>query len=346
MFLVLDALRRRRGQMLDAMGFGPEEAPYRILVEEAGMRLRAYGDAAGEPRRARVLIVPAPFKRGYIWDLRPDVSVVRRCQAAGLAVFMLEWRDPAPGDDLGLADFAYKFPLAAVRAIAQTAPGGPIVLTGHSLGGTFAAIFAALHPELVSDLWLIDAPLVFGPGAGDRLADLLRMIAPGWLAALAGEPVAGSFISALAVAALPDEFVLAPAEDFVASGWDPDRQRLHAQVLRWTQDEFPLPRSLFLDVANQLYREDRFAGGALLLAGETVGLGDLRTPVAAVLNPASAVVPAAATARGLRLAQSTSVSTFVYEPSPGCALNHVGPLVSPRAHASIWPDLIKRAGGV
>lgn len=343
MFLVLDALRRQRGYLLDAMGFGPEEAPFRIVAEQAGMRVRAYGEPGREPQAPAVLIIPAPFKRGYIWDLRPDVSVVRRCQAGGCAVFLLEWRDPAPGDDLGLADVVDRLPLDAVRAIARTVGEAPITLAGHSLGGAFAAIFAALHPELVRDLWLVDAPLVFAPGAGDRLADLLRTIDPRWLAV--EEPVAGSFISALATAALPDEFLVSPAVDFLASGWDPDRLRLHAQVLRWAHDEFPLPVRLFLELAEQLYRQDRFANGTLSIPPRTVGLGDLRTPVAAVLNPASAVVPAAATARGLRLANSAQVESFTYEPSPGCAIPHVGPLVSPEAHARIWPRLIARAVG-
>lgn len=343
MYLLLDALRRQRGRGLDALGFGPQQAPYRIVAEQAGMRLRAYG-AAGAPAAPSVLIIPAPFKRGYIWDLRPEVSVVRRCQERGLGVFMLEWTDPAPGDDLGLADYADRLPLAAVRAIRRSAGAGPIVLAGHSLGGTFAAIFACLHPAEVRDLWLIDAPLVFGPGSGDRLAALLRAIDPEWLAAAAGEPVAGSFITALAVAALPDEFVLAPAADFVACGWDADRQSLRMQVLRWTQDEFPLPTRLFLDVANQLYREDRFARGALALPAGRVGLSDVQGPVAAVLNPASAVVPAAASAHGLSLARSASVTTFVCEAHPGCAVTHVAPLVSPEAHARLWPKLVARVG--
>jgi polyhydroxyalkanoate synthase len=342
MMLMLDALRRSRGRMMDVMGYGPQQAPYRIVAEAPGMRLRAYGGATGKPRGPAVLIVPAPLKRSYIWDLRPDVSVVRRCQQGGLAVFLLEWRDPRPGDDLGLAEFAESLPLVAVRAIVSEVGQESLILAGHSLGGAFAAIFAALHPELVRDLWLIDAPLLFGPDMGDRIAAMLRAMDLGWLTAAAGDPVAGSFITALAVAALPDEFIWNPAADVLASGWDADRQALHAKVMRWTHDELPLPRRLFLEVAQQLYRENRFARGSLPIGARNVGLGDLRTPVAAVLNPASAVVPSAALSQGLRLTHASSIDTFVHEPDVGCALQHVGPLVSPGAHARIWPRLIER----
>jgi polyhydroxyalkanoate synthase len=345
MFQMLDALRRRRGALLDAVGFGPQESAYRIIAEQPGMRVRASQGPVGEAPQPgpALLILPAPFKRCYIWDLHPDVSVVRRCRDSGLQVFLLEWREPAPGEDFGLADYAEAFPLAALGAICAEGAGDSVTVTGHSLGGTFAAIFAALHPERVRDLWLIDAPVVFAAGAGDRFAAMLQGIDLGWFVGAAGTPVPGSLISALAAAALPDEFLWRPAADLLASSWDADRRRLHAQVLRWTLDEFPIPSRLLMDVAEQLYRQDCFRKGVLAIRSKRVGLADLRTSIAAVLNPTSAVVPAAAVEAGLRLARAPSVRIISHEPDAGCAIQHVGPLVSPRAHAHVWPELIQRA---
>jgi polyhydroxyalkanoate synthase len=37
-----------------------------------------------------VLIVAAPIKRPYIWDLTPAVSAIRYCLGAGLRVYLLE----------------------------------------------------------------------------------------------------------------------------------------------------------------------------------------------------------------------------------------------------------------
>lgn len=162
----LDAARRSAGRALDVAGLGAWQAPFRIAVQAPPMRLRACQshEAGSGPA---LLLIPAPIKRAYIWDLRPEISVVRRCLARGLRTYVLEWLDPAPGDDeLGLADYANRFPAAAVKAIAAETGRREVQLAGHSLGGTFAAIFAALHPERVRGLILIDAPLAFGATGG------------------------------------------------------------------------------------------------------------------------------------------------------------------------------------
>src|SRR5690242_1163501 len=90
-----DLVRRTSGRLLDAMSLGPIETPARSVCTLPGVELRAYG-AAGDFRSgsaAPVLIVPAPIKRAYIWDLAPDASVVRRCLAAGLQVYLLRWTE-------------------------------------------------------------------------------------------------------------------------------------------------------------------------------------------------------------------------------------------------------------
>jgi polyhydroxyalkanoate synthase len=66
-------------------------------------------------------------------------------------------------------DHAERCSCAARRRAAETGEAAA-VLAGHSLGGTFAAVLASLHPERVPGLVLVDAPLAFGPGRGGPLA--------------------------------------------------------------------------------------------------------------------------------------------------------------------------------
>ena len=83
MWLAMDAFRRMQGDALDAFGFGPIECPYSVFASDAGWRLRQY--SGGDPH-SNLLIVAAPIKQPYIWDLLPGVSVVRHFRSRGLRV--------------------------------------------------------------------------------------------------------------------------------------------------------------------------------------------------------------------------------------------------------------------
>src|SRR5215468_5225481 len=87
-FELMDTMRRAQGEALAMLGFGPTECNYRVIGSGSRWRLRDYGDSDGH---AALLIVAAPIKRPYVWDLARPVSVVRTCLRHRLHVFLLEW---------------------------------------------------------------------------------------------------------------------------------------------------------------------------------------------------------------------------------------------------------------
>lgn len=336
----IDEARRRIGQTFDAVGLGPQEAPYRLVATFPGARLRAYfprSSASGPV----LLIVPAPFKRAYIWDLMPGVSVVRRCIGRELRVYLVDWLVPTKDEDaFGLADYAGRLPGAAIEAIAaETGVSAPI-LVGHSLGGTFATIFATLFPKRVGGLVLVDAPLVFGEHGGP-LAELVAAIPHAQtIRRMAGSPVPGSVISALAAAAAPDAFHLQRFSDFTLSLLDPMALAIHLRVERWAYDEVPLAGQLFEDTLELLYREDRFVKGTLQLGERRTGLARLRGPVIAVVNSVGRIVPPSSILKGLEAASNRAAEVLEYGGDRGPMIQHLGPLVAPVAHERIWPRIL------
>ena len=83
-----DILRRLQGNAFAAFGLGPVECPYRIAASGSHWRLRDYGNPDASDF---LLVVAAPIKRPYIWDLAPSASKVRFCLEQGLRVHLLEW---------------------------------------------------------------------------------------------------------------------------------------------------------------------------------------------------------------------------------------------------------------
>ncbi|MDP9410364.1 MAG: alpha/beta fold hydrolase [Actinomycetota bacterium] len=334
----VDRVRRRSGQVLDALGAGPHTTPSRTFEPTPGVRLRAYS-----PQSATgpvVLLVPAPIKRWYVWDLQPDRSVVARCVAAGMRVFLAEWTDAGPDEqERGLEEYGDTLLLACLHEVREQTGAHPALLAGHSLGGTLAAIFAARRPQLVAGLVLLEAPLRFGPDAG-AFAPLVAAAPPaGWLRP-PRQGVPGSFLDAVSAAASPRSFQLDRYLDLTRSLADPAALATHVRVERWTLDEFAVPGRLFEDVVERLYRSDELMAGRLAIDGVRVGPASVTAPMLNVLDPRSRVVPPRSVLPFHAAAASRDKRVLHYRGDIGVALQHVGVLVGRRAHRDLWPQLL------
>ena len=318
----LDRLRRVHGAMLDAAGLGPRETAFNVVHREAGLQLRRYGGPASGPV---ALILPAPIKRPYIWDLAPEISAVRRCLEAGFRVFLSDWQ-PAP-PRFGLGDFAERLVLHSLEATG----GAPVILLGHSLGGLFAAIFAALHPERVGGLVLLAAPLNFGAAAPAflRMAEALD-------AEELPDSLPGSALGMASFNAAPGAFGWERWADGALSFGNSSDLLHHVQVERWTLDEFPLPRRLVAELIGPIIRENRFARGELQTDGRTAAPGGITAPLLCVIDPYCDIVSSQTV---LPVLEGLDKTVLEYERDTGVALQHVGPLVSQRAHATLWPRI-------
>ncbi|WP_409482671.1 alpha/beta fold hydrolase [Noviherbaspirillum sp. ST 5-3] len=338
-FQSMDRARRIRGATMDQMGYGPIESPYQTRLTQPGMRLRFYGGAASSQQIA--LIIPAPIKRHYIWDMAPECSVVQRALAAGMQVYLIEWTTPETAQaEFGLADYGYRLIDECVNMILSTTPHGRIFLLSHSLGGVLAASYAALRPERVSGMVMIESPMHFAEANGS-FAPLAAFGPPAHSIVEVFDNVPGSVLSMTSVAASPATFLAERYADFVASLESDDLIRRHLQVQRWTLDEAPMSGRLFEEVAELLYREDRFMRGSLVVNGRSLGPADIVAPFLAVYDPRSLIIPPASITLFQAATASSNKRLLPYHGDKGVALAHVGALVGDNAHRQIWPEIFR-----
>jgi polyhydroxyalkanoate synthase len=335
----LDRFRRELGVWLDRAGLGPEESAFRTVLTEPGLTLRNYDP---EPKAGPVLlIVPAPIKRAYIWDLLPRASVVRRGLESGLSVYLACWEHPGrDGRSFGLADYAERFMLDCVGSIEKERGNGSVFLAGHSLGGTLAALFTALHPERVRGLILLGAPLCFGPEVG-ALDRWIAKAPPAQHLTAFVAPVAGSLLSGWSLVADPLTFGWRRLRDGVRSLTDPRAQRTYLAVERWACDEMPMASAFFEELVEWLYREDRFMRGNLMIGGRRAVPELVRAPVLGVVDPNCRIVPPRAVLPFLRAVKSRDTAVIRYDGDVGVSLQHVGMLVGRDAHRTLWPEIIR-----
>jgi polyhydroxyalkanoate synthase len=335
-FQQMDRMRQARGLMLESVGFAPKETPHRVVHKEAGLTLRGYGDATQDG--PAMLIVPAPIKRAYIWDLAPEISVVRRCLQHDMRVYLAEWTPIAAGQNFGLADYADRLLAACLDAIASDAGEDQAVLAGHSLGGTLSTIFACLHPQRIRNLILLEAPLHFAEDAG-KFAPMVAAAPDMRFIEEQFDCVPGSFLNAVCVAAAPFEFQWQRWIDMSCCTPSRDALMNYMRVERWMHDEFALPGKFFTEIVERLYRDDHLMQGELCIAGRTVGPRDLDVPLLNVIDPRSKVIPPQSIIPFHEAAAGSSKKLLEYRGDVGVAIQHVGVLVGANAHAALWPEI-------
>jgi len=333
-FAMMDILRRALGHALGAFGLDPDECPYRIVDFGPHWSLRDYG---GHDRSLSLLIVAAPIKRAYIWDLAPSVSAVRYCLRAGLHLHLLEWMPASHWHQNNGLDEYTEAISECVAKISGGATGTKPFLVGHSLGGTLAAIFTAWAPASIRGLILLGAPLCFEP-ATSRFRDALVSLIPPALSD--GDPFPGSLLSFIATLASPGTFIWSRVIDTASSITDHQALEINVRVERWALDEAPLPGKLVHQIIQWLYRENRFCRGTLRVSETLMGPSRLSVPALAVVTMADEVAPLASVKPFTDAMPATGVRIIQYPGEDGVGLQHLAILVGRQARAHVWPEII------
>ncbi len=333
-FEVTDLVRRLQGDAIGCYGLNPSETDYAISASGRFWRLRDYGGQRDAPS---LLIVAAPIKRPYIWDLTPKASTIRYCLAKDLHVYMIEWLpSSASTGNNGLAEYVSAISNCA-RKISRENPNRALVVTGHSLGGTLAAIFGTITPTQIRGLVLLGAPLCFGPNMG-HFRDALIHLVPSSLDD--GEPYPGSLLSYASAAASPDTFIWGRLKDAIFSITDTYALDIHARVERWALDEISLSGKLVHQIIDWLYRDNLFCLGKLNIGGTQVGPHNCSLPMLAAINTADVVAPLDSVEPFIRSMRTSNGHIIEYPGETGVCLQHLSFLIGREARVQLWPKII------
>jgi polyhydroxyalkanoate synthase len=132
-----------------------------VIGQWGKMRLVRY-EARGPRRHPVPVLIGSPLlAKPYVLDLAPGLSLVDHLVEQGLELFLLDFGIPDRRDrQLRFEDHLGVVDLAMNELLAQTGTKRATLL-GYCLGGIFAILYAATHPDSVQNLVALATPVDF-----------------------------------------------------------------------------------------------------------------------------------------------------------------------------------------
>jgi len=312
----------------------------RQLIDEGILReVYHYRPAAGvEQQGDPVLLVMPLAAPATCYDLRRGCSVVEHLVQQGRPTYLVEYGEISFANrTLGVEHWIEEVVPAAIRAVSEHAEGRPVHVVAWSLGGIFALLSAAAHPELP-----IATTTVFGSPIDVSQVPMIAPLRP--LVDLTDGRIVGGAVRMLGGAPKPLvrwAFQLTAVQKMVTKPMaqlthlaDTDFLAQLEAVDRFTQGIIAYPGRTFGQLYHRFLRRNELVEGTFELDGRQLDLADLTHPVLIFGGATDGIAPVGS----VRVLQDllTGSAEVRFHTVPG---GHLGMLTGRAARSTSWPLL-------
>ncbi len=310
------------------------QTPHQVVLEEGKIRLLHYRSPQGTRFSPPLLIVFSLINRSYILDLKPGKSIVEKMLEAGFDVYLIDWGVPGRSDQfLTLDDYINRFMLRVIQFILDHAQVPSISMLGYCMGGTMAAMFTSLYPELVKNLMLMAAPIDFEDKNGllylwsdkdhfnvEKLVKAMGNIPPWFLQS--------AFTLTKPMQNTVDKYV-----KFYDKMEDTQFVDDFLTLEYWLNDNIPLSGQVYKQFVEDCFHENLLVQNKLYLNQHPVNLNEIRCPVLSIVAEHDHLVPPSSSLAIESVIASKDHQVICF-PS-----GHIGLSVSSKAMKQLWPQV-------
>jgi polyhydroxyalkanoate synthase subunit PhaC len=310
------------------------QTPHDVVYQEGKVRLLHYRAQTETVHATPLLIVFSLINRSYILDLKPGKSIVEKMVQAGFNVYLIDWGTPGAADQfLTLDDYVNRYMYRMVEYIKTHADSPKVSMMGYCMGGTMAAMYAALYPESLQDLILMAAPLNFEHAGGllslwadkqyfnvEKLVDAMGNIPPWFLQS--------AFTLMKPMQNTVDKYVKFYenienkqfVDDFLTMEY-------------WLNDNIPLSGQVYKQFVKDCFHENLLIKNEMMIGSERVDLKQIKCPVLSIIAEQDHLVPPSMSLP-INEAVSSTEKEVISFPS-----GHIGLSVSGKAMKNLWPSV-------
>jgi poly(3-hydroxyalkanoate) synthetase len=320
----------REVQQMGSMRRPPDWATVnRIALDLHTLKLRDFSTARGG---APVLVLP-PYAghTSVIADFHEGQSLVAALLQNGCPrVYAADWKSAT--SEMRYYDIDTY--LADINVCVDEL-GGTAALVGLCQGGWCAAMFAARFPAKVSQLVLAGSPIdtAAGDGAIKEAAYSLPMRFYEQLVQSGGGLLKGAYMLEGFKNMHPADQYLGKFVQLYEHVEDPSYVERFNQFERWYECTLDLPGAWYLQVIQELFKENRLARGQFLGLGKTLDLKAVTCPTYLLAGSTDDITPAAQVFAAETLLGSKDIRKTLIEGG------HIGLFMGHKVLQQDWPSI-------
>ncbi len=277
-----------------------------------------------------LLVIPPLMVRPYVYDLRPEHSMLRHLRNEGFDVYFVDFGVPDQADEgVRLDDYVLDYVPACVDAVLGASGAPSLSLAGYCMGG----IFALLHVGTCRDPRVRNVVTIGAPVDFDKLG-IITVAAR--LGVIGVDPVLDRLgnvpgaVSSLGFKIMSGTRSVTKYADLLVHLYDENYVRGFDAVNTWVNDLIPYPKEAFKQMLKEVVHGNKLMANDLVFGDRRCDLEAVRCPLLAFAGTADNIATPRSTAAVLGLVRSED-KTLVAVPG-----GHVGVVAGSKAPDKVW----------
>jgi polyhydroxyalkanoate synthase subunit PhaC len=334
-----DTLKKYRAGlqiMLEGAMANTGQTPKEVIWTKNKAKLYRYEPTVEKRYPVPILLVYALINRPYVLDLVPGNSLVEYLTGKGFDVYLLDWGIPGDEDkNLTFENYVLDYIPRAVKKMLRAANAEELTMLGYCMGGTMAAMYAALFPgNPLRNLMLLTAPTDFTT-ENTGLYGLWtseKYFNPDHMAEAFGN-IPGDLVDT-------GNRMTKPVTNYVGSYvtmWDRIMQDKTMDtwlaMSKWVNDGIPFPGAAFRQWIREFYQQNKLVKGEIKLRGRRVDLSNITCAVLNIAGKKDHICTVPQAEATMNAISSKDKEFFVLD------AGHVGLLIGSDAKSTLWPKI-------
>ena len=303
-----------------------------LVYEDGKRKLYRYRARSKKICPVPMLIVYAMVNRYTMLDLQPDRSMIRNLLDQGQDVYLIDWGYADRMDrHLTMDDLINAFMDDCIDHICEQHQIEAVNLLGVCQGGTFSAIYSALHPEKVKNLITMVAPIDFA--TNDSLLYVWGKAMDVDLLIDAYGIVPGDLMNQSYQMLQPFTLTFQKYLNMVDTMADSETLAAFLRMESWIFDSPDQPGEVLRQNAKDLFQENKLVKGEFEIGGQRVDLKQISMPVLCIYADYDTLVPPVSSKKLLEYVGTRDKQELSYP------VGHVGMFVSGKTQSTLAPRI-------